>query len=177
MRSTRLPRHPGKHDFGSTDHPSAAKPAGLRWKDLDPGVALLPHARARDAARGAAAAGASGAVGRDFLGASAALGSLRPSRRWHRAGPVRTRARSGQAGDAQRRDARAFLVEGAARLPGGPAALPAGAWRRPGARDPGELSSGHRRGRNLLARNAGAVPVVSVRKRASVLLASVLADL
>ena len=53
---------------GRTDHPAAAKPAGLRRPDVDRGRTLLPDARAGDATRRAASEPAPDALGHDGLG-------------------------------------------------------------------------------------------------------------
>src|ERR1044071_9688399 len=70
MRSTKWPRRRANHDLCLADHSPAAQPPCLRWHHLDPGGALLSHARARHA------------PGRDSAKVASLKGAMHPHFLW-----------------------------------------------------------------------------------------------
>ena len=160
---------------GRTDHPAAAQPAGLRRPDVDRSRALLPDARAGDAARRAASQPAPDALGHDAPGirpstsACSCTGSMASS-----PGCTCSFATRAKMARLKRAMHAALRLVDAAGLPSRLAAAPARGRRRQAARDAAQLPPGHRRRRRLLARHDRRVPGGAVHAWGLVLSAAVL---
>ena len=108
-------QRPRKHrrPRGRTDHPAAAKPAGLRRPDAGRSRTLLPDARACDATHRSAGEPAPDALGHDGMGSNHPSWFVRSSGRRHRARAVPARSRPGQDGRSEVRNAPAVRLDDA----------------------------------------------------------------